>query len=230
MRQIFLDTETTGLSAAKGHRIIEIGAVEIIDRKLTGNDYQTYLNPERKIDPGSINIHGITNEFISDKPLFKEILKDLLSYISDSEIIMHNAPFDTSFLDNEFLLAGMQKKLDDLCSIQDSLVIAREMHPGKRNSLDALCTRYDVDNSSRDLHGALIDAKLLANVFLLMTGGQVGFFGDQQSSNDHQENNVTHFDYSKRSIIKVKTNKDDLESHKNYIKKLSKNIKKKLKW
>ena len=181
MRQIFLDTETTGLSAAKGHRIIEIGAVEIIDRKLTGNDYQTYLNPERKIDPGSINIHGITNEFISDKPLFKEILKDLLSYISDSEIIMHNAPFDTSFLDNEFSLAGMQKKLVDLCSIQDSLVIAREMHPGKRNSLDALCTRYDVDNSNRDLHGALIDAKLLANVYLLMTGGQVGFFGDQQS-------------------------------------------------
>ena len=230
MRQIFLDTETTGLSAAKGHRIIEIGAVELIDRKLTGNDYQTYLNPERKIDPGSINVHGITNEFISDKPLFKEILKDLLSYISDSEIIMHNAPFDTSFLDNEFLLAGMQKKLDDLCSIQDSLVIAREMHPGKRNSLDALCTRYDVDTSSRDLHGALIDAKLLANVYLLMTGGQVGFFGDQQSSNDHQENNVTHFDYSKRSIIKVKTNKDDLESHKNYIKKLSKIIKNKLKW
>ena len=184
MRQIFLDTETTGLSAAKGHRIIEIGAVEIIDRKLTGNDYQTYLNPERKIDPGSINVHGITNEFISDKPLFKEILKDLLSYISDSEIIMHNAPFDASFLDNEFLLAGMQKKLVDLCSIQDSLVIAREMHPGKRNSLDALCTRYDVDTSSREVHGALIDAKLLANVYLLMTGGQVGFFGDQQSSND----------------------------------------------
>jgi len=230
MRQIFLDTETTGLSAAKGHRIIEIGAVEIIDRRLTGNDYQTYLNPERKIDPGSINIHGITNEFISDKPLFKEILKDLLSYISDSEIIMHNAPFDTSFIDNEFLLAGMQKKLVDLCSIQDSLVIAREMHPGKRNSLDALCTRYDVDTSSREVHGALIDAKLLANVYLLMTGGQVGFFGDQQSSNDHQENDVTHFDYSKRSIIKVKASKNDLDNHKKYIKKLSKNTNKKLNW
>lgn len=230
MRQIFLDTETTGLSAAKGHRIIEIGAVEIIDRRLTGNDYQTYLNPERKIDPGSINVHGITNEFISDKPLFKEILKDLLSYISDSEIIMHNAPFDTSFIDNEFLLAGMQKKLVDLCSIQDSLVIAREMHPGKRNSLDALCTRYDVDTSSREVHGALIDAKLLANVYLLMTGGQVGFFGDQQSSNDHQENDVTHFDYSKRSIIKVKASKNDLDNHKKYIKKLSKNTNKKLNW
>ena len=222
MRQIFLDTETTGLSAAKGHRIIEIGAVEIIDRRLTGNDYQTYLNPERKIDPGSINVHGITNEFISDKPLFKEILKDLLSYISDSEIIMHNAPFDTSFLDNEFLLAGMQKKLVDLCNIQDSLIIAREMHPGKRNSLDALCARYEVDTSSRDLHGALIDAKLLANVYLLMTGGQVGFFGDQQSSNEHQEEGVTHFDYSKRSIIKVKASKNDLESHKKFIKKLLK--------
>ncbi len=222
MRQIFLDTETTGLSAAKGHRIIEIGAVEIIDRKLTGNDYQTYLNPERKIDPGSINVHGITNEFISDKPLFKEILKDLLSYISDSEIIMHNAPFDASFLDNEFLLAGMQKKLVDLCSIQDSLVIAREMHPGKRNSLDALCTRYDVDTSSREVHGALIDAKLLANVYLLMTGGQVGFFGDQQSSNDPHESDVTHFDYSKRNIIKVKASKNDLDNHKKYIKKLLK--------
>jgi len=226
MRQIFLDTETTGLSAAKGHRIIEIGAVEIIDRRLTGNDYQTYLNPERKIDPGSINIHGITNEFISDKPLFKEILKDLLSYISDSEIIMHNAPFDTSFLDNEFSLAGMQKKLVDLCSIQDSLVIAREMHPGKRNSLDALCTRYEVDTSSRDLHGALIDAKLLAHVYLLMTGGQVGFFSEKQAADDHQEDVLTDFDYSKRSIIKVKAKKDDLESHKNYIKRLSKNTKK----
>ena len=230
MRQIFLDTETTGLSAAKGHRIIEIGAVEIIDRKLTGNDYQTYLNPERKIDPGSINVHGITNEFISDKPLFKEILKDLLSYISDSEIIMHNAPFDASFLDNEFLLAGMQKKLVDLCSIQDSLVIAREMHPGKRNSLDALCTRYDVDTSSREVHGALIDAKLLANVYLLMTGGQVGFFGDQQSSNDHQENEVTYFDYSKRNVINVNASKNDLSNHKKYIKKLEKNTNKKHNW
>ena len=230
MRQIFLDTETTGLSAAKGHRIIEIGAVEIIDRKLTGNDYQTYLNPERKIDPGSINVHGITNEFISDKPLFKEILKDLLSYISDSEIIMHNAPFDASFLDNEFLLAGMQKKLVDLCSIQDSLVIAREMHPGKRNSLDALCTRYDVDTSSREVHGALIDAKLLANVYLLMTGGQVGFFGDQQSSNDHQENEVTYFDYSKRNLINVNASKNDLSNHKKYIKKLEKNTNKKHNW
>ena len=230
MRQIFLDTETTGLSAAKGHRIIEIGAVEIIDRKLTGNDYQTYLNPERKIDPGSINVHGITNEFISDKPLFKEILKDLLSYISDSEIIMHNAPFDASFLDNEFLLAGMQKKLVDLCSIQDSLVIAREMHPGKRNSLDALCTRYDVDTSSREVHGALIDAKLLANVYLLMTGGQVGFFGDQQSSNDHQENEVTYFDYSKRNVINVNASKNDLSNHKKYIKKLENNTNKKHNW
>ena len=230
MRQIFLDTETTGLSAAKGHRIIEIGAVEIIDRRLTGNDYQTYLNPERKIDPGSINVHGITNEFISDKPLFKEISKDLLSYISDSEIIMHNAPFDASFLDNEFLLAGMQKKLVDLCSIQDSLVIAREMHPGKRNSLDALCTRYDVDTSSREVHGALIDAKLLANVYLLMTGGQVGFFGDQQSSNDHQENEVTYFDYSKRNVINVNASKNDLSNHKKYIKKLENNTNKKHNW
>jgi len=230
MRQIFLDTETTGLSAQKGHRIIEIGAVEIIDRKLTGNDYQTYLNPERKIDPGSINVHGITNEFVSDKPLFKDIMDDLLHYISDSEIIMHNAPFDSSFLDNEFLIAGMKQQLGDLCSIQDSLVIAREMHPGKRNSLDALCTRYEVDTSSRDLHGALIDAKLLAHVYLLMTGGQVGFFSEKQAADDHQEDALTDFDYSKRTIIKLKINQDDLKHHKSYLDKLSKNSDKKVDW
>ena len=177
MRQIILDTETTGISVDSGHRVIEIGMVEIIDRRLTGNDFQAYLNPERKIDPATIPIHGLTDEFISDKPFFKDIASDFLSYIQNSEVIMHNAPFDSSFINNEFVLTGIEKRLEDICEITDSLTLARKKHPGQRNSLDALCSRYEVNTSSRELHGALIDAKLLANVYLLMTGGQVGFFG-----------------------------------------------------
>ena len=156
MRQIILDTETTGISVESGHRVIEIGMVEIIDRRLTGNDFQAYINPERKIDPATIPIHGLTDEFISDKPLFKDLASDFLSYIQDSEVIMHNAPFDSSFINNEFALTGMNKRLEDICEITDSLTLARKKHPGQRNSLDALCSRYEVNTSSRELHGALI--------------------------------------------------------------------------
>ncbi|HJM09237.1 MAG TPA: DNA polymerase III subunit epsilon, partial [Gammaproteobacteria bacterium] len=176
MRQVFLDTETTGLSAESGHRVIEIGVVEVIDRRLTGNDFQTYLNPERKIDPATFPVHGITDDFVSDKPKFSEVLTEFIDYIEGSEVIMHNAPFDSSFINKELELLGYKDRLEDLCEIKDSLTIAREKHPGQRNSLDALINRYEVDGTSRDLHGALIDAKLLARVYLLMTGGQVGFF------------------------------------------------------
>ena len=188
MRQIILDTETTGISVDSGHRVIEIGMVEIIDRRLTGNDFQAYLNPERKIDPATIPIHGLTDEFISDKPFFKDIASDFLSYIQNSEVIMHNAPFDSSFINNEFVLTGIEKRLEDICEITDSLTLARKKHPGQRNSLDALCSRYEVNTSSRELHGALIDAKLLANVYLLMTGGQVGFFG---ASNEKDQDSLS---------------------------------------
>jgi DNA polymerase-3 subunit epsilon len=229
MRQIILDTETTGLSVESGHRVIEIGMVEIIDRRLTGNDFQAYLNPERKIDPASIPIHGLTDEFIADKPLFKDIVTEFLSFIDDSEVIMHNAPFDSSFINNEFDLTGIDQRLEDICQITDSLTLARKKHPGQRNSLDALCSRYEVNTSSRELHGALIDAKLLANVYLLMTGGQVGFFG---ASNQKEQNKdiKSDFDFSNRKKIVVDLDESEIKAHQDYLKKLSKVSKKDLNW
>ena len=227
MRQIILDTETTGISVDSGHRVIEIGMVEIIDRRLTGNDFQAYLNPERKIDPATIPIHGLTDEFISDKPFFKDIASDFLSYIQNSEVIMHNAPFDSSFINNEFVLTGIEKRLEDICEITDSLTLARKKHPGQRNSLDALCSRYEVNTSSRELHGALIDAKLLANVYLLMTGGQVGFFG-ASNEKDEKSHTKSDFDFSKRKIITINPDESDIKAHKDYLKKLSKISKKDL--
>jgi len=217
MRQIILDTETTGLSVEAGHRIIEIGAVEIVDRRMTGNNYQTYLNPKRSIDPGSIAVHGITNDDVADKPEFKEVMQEFLSFIQDTELLIHNAPFDTAFINHEFSLAGYEKKIEDLCEIKDTLLIARKTHPGKRNSLDALCARYNVDTSNRELHGALIDAKLLGQVYLLMTGGQVGFFGDEQNLNEQKTNHSLDIDYSERKIMTVELTNEDLEEHQQYL-------------
>ena len=229
MRQIILDTETTGISVESGHRVIEIGMVEIIDRRLTGNDFQAYLNPQRKIDPATIPIHGLTDEFIADKPLFKDIASEFLSFIDGSEVIMHNAPFDSSFINNEFSKTNIDKRLEDICEITDSLTLARKKHPGQRNSLDALCSRYEVNASSRELHGALIDAKLLANVYLLMTGGQVGFLNtsDQQERNN---NTKSDFDFGKRKKIVVNPDESEIKAHQDYLKKLSKVSKKDLNW
>lgn len=172
MRRIVLDTETTGLSPEQGHRIVEIGAVEILNRSVTGRTFHTYLNPDREVDPGALEVHGLSNEFLADKPRFESVAEDFLAYIADSELIIHNAPFDVGFLNAE--LARLEKgKLTDYCSgVQDTLKQAREMHPGQRNNLDALCKRYEVDNSNRAYHGALLDAQLLAEVFLAMTRGQ----------------------------------------------------------
>ena len=230
MRQLILDTETTGISPESGHRVIEIGVVEIIDRRVTGNDYQTYLNPERKIDPASIPIHGITDDFVSDKPKFSEVISEFIDYIEGSEVIMHNAPFDSSFINKELELLGYKDRLEDLCQITDSLTIAREKHPGQRNSLDALINRYEVDGSSRDLHGALIDAKLLARVYLLMTGGQVGFFSNDDKDDKGIHSSTERFDYSDRKVIHVISSNDQKEAHKTYLEKLSKASNKKLKW
>ena len=233
MRQIFLDTETTGFDRTDKsfevgrHRVIEIGMVEIIDRRLTGNDKQIYLNPERKIDPASIPIHGLTDEFISDKPLFKNVASDFLSFIQNSEVIMHNAPFDSSFINNEFDKAGIEKRLEEICEITDTLTLARKKHPGQRNSLNALCSRYEVNTSSRELHGALIDAKLLANVYLLMTGGQVGFFNTNQQETNNKKRD---FDFSKRKKIVVNPDESEVKAHQDYLKRLSKASKKDLNW
>lgn len=172
MRQIVLDTETTGLEPAQGHRIIEIGCVELIERRLTGNNFHAYLQPDRQIDAAAIEVHGITNEFLADKARFADIAADLLAYLGGAELVIHNAPFDVGFLDAELArLDGYGATLDH-CAVLDTLVMARKKHPGQRNSLDALCGRYDVDNSRRDKHGALLDAEILADVYLAMTGGQ----------------------------------------------------------
>jgi len=173
VRQVVLDTETTGLEVSEGHRIIEVGCVELINRRLTPNRFHYYLNPERDIDAGAVEVHGLTSEFLSDKPRFAEIAADLQTYLQDAELIIHNAPFDIGFLDAE--LARVDKKWPGLvkrCRVTDTLLMARKLHPGQKNNLDALCRRYAVDNSQRDLHGALLDAEILAEVYLAMTGGQ----------------------------------------------------------
>ena len=176
MRQIVLDTETTGLEVSQGHRIIEIGCVELLNRKLTGNHYHQYVNPRREIDQGAIEVHGITNEFLADKPGFSQVARDFLSFIEGAELIIHNAPFDVGFLNSELqLLEQGHAGIESLCRVVDTLVMARTRHPGQRNNLDALCQRYGVDNSQRDLHGALLDAEILADVYLAMTGGQTAF-------------------------------------------------------
>ena len=159
MRQIVLDTETTGLEVSQGHRIIEIGCVELVGRKLTGNHYHQYINPQREIDQGAIEVHGITNDFLADKPLFARVAADFIEFVSGAELIIHNAPFDLGFLNNELQrLESGHAGLEDACAVIDTLVMARAKHPGQRNNLDALCQRYGVDNSQRDLHGALLDA------------------------------------------------------------------------
>jgi len=173
MRQIVLDTETTGLDPKDAHRIIEIGCVELVDRRLTGNDYHQYLQPDRLIDEGAMKVHGITNEYLADKPRMADVAKDFLDYVRDAELIIHNAPFDVGFINHEFRLLGAGwKKIESHCEIVDSLEMARRLRPGQRNSLDALCKSYGVDNSNRELHGALLDARILAEVYLAMTGGQ----------------------------------------------------------
>ncbi len=173
MRQIILDTETTGLEPKLGHRIIEIGCVEVIDRRLTGRHYHQYLQPDREIDDGAIEVHGITNEFLVDKPRFSDIAEDFIEFIKGAELVIHNAPFDVGFINHEFrLLSRTHDLVGEFCGVLDTLAMARQLHPGQRNSLDALCKRYDVDNAQRTLHGALLDAEILADVYLMMTGGQ----------------------------------------------------------
>ncbi len=173
MRQIVLDTETTGLEPAQGHRIIEIGCVEILDRKRTGSRFHTYLNPEREVDAEAVAIHGLSNSFLADKPLFAEIAADFLRYIEGAELIIHNAPFDVGFLNHELRRwQGETASLTGHCTVLDTLQMAKRKHPGQRNNLDALCKRYAVNNSHRDLHGALLDAEILAELYLVMTGGQ----------------------------------------------------------
>jgi DNA polymerase-3 subunit epsilon len=215
MRQIVLDTETTGLEPAQGHRIIEIGCVEMINRRLTGNHYHQYIQPDREIDDGAIEVHGISNEFLADKPRFQDIVEDFLRYVKDAELIIHNAPFDIGFINSE--LQRYEKNhptIENLCGIIDTLALARELHPGQKNNLDALCKRYDVDNSHRELHGALLDAEILADVYLRMTGGQEALFVESQQQAaevSHQEINRISSDRAALNIVYA--NQAEIEAH-----------------
>ena len=186
MRQIVLDTETTGIDPKEGHRIIEIGCVEVINRRLTGNHFHVYINPKREIEQEAIEVHGITNEFLADKPVFADVAGEFIEFIRGGQLVIHNAPFDVGFMDHEFAMHGptASVKTKEICGVLDTLVLARDMHPGQKNNLDALCKRYGIDNSHRELHGALLDAEILADVYLMMTGGQT----DLNLSGNNQAN------------------------------------------
>lgn len=226
MRQIILDTETTGLDPAQGHRIIEVAAVEMINRRFTGNYLHHYINPEREIDAGAQKVHGITSQFLQDKPTFQEVAEELLAYIHHSELIIHNAPFDIGFLEHEFQLQNkLYKKsfprISDCCTVIDTLIMARQKHRGQKNNLDALCKRYQVDNSRRDWHGALIDAELLGGVYLAMTGGQMALFGmdqEEHKNTDHISKNQTSIRQRLQKAFKIlHATQDELTAHKNYM-------------
>ena len=178
MRQIILDTETTGLEPSQGHRIIELAGVEVLSRRMTGNHFHRYLNPGRKSDEAAKQVHGIEDDFLLDKPKFGDVAKEFIDYVSGAELIIHNAPFDLAFLNNELSLAGFKRVQDYVVSVTDTLIVAKELHPGKRNNLNALCDRYQIDNSKRTLHGALLDAELLGEVYLAMTRGQESLIMD----------------------------------------------------
>ena len=220
MRQVFLDTETTGLEPELGHRIIEIGGVEMMNRRLTGRRLHHYLQPDREIDDGALEVHGITREFLQDKPRFADVHAEILEFISGAEIIIHNAPFDVAFLDCELSRLGDPAlRIESVCRVLDSLALARQLHPGQRNGLDALCRRYRIDNSARQLHGALLDAEILADVYMAMTGGQamleLGGPGD-----DAAAEGVSHGASGVRrdgSIPVVRASPHELQTHKRQL-------------
>lgn len=224
MRQIVLDTETTGISVAAGHRIIEIGAVEIVNRRMTDKAFHRYINPEREIDAGATAVHGKRLEDLLDEPKFADVADEFLEFVAGGELVIHNADFDVGFLDAELVLAGCaEPRLAAHCRILDTLTMAREMHPGLRNSLDALCRRYDVDNSGRDLHGALLDASLLAQVYLAMTGGQasLGLTSAAADSPQGQANSDSADTYADIDVIRVAVTAEDQAAHERMLAKMA---------
>ena len=218
MRQIVLDTETTGLETSQDHRIIEIGCVEMVNRKLTGRHYHQYINPERKVDEGAMEVHGITDEYLQDKPLFSAISSEFLDFLDGAELIIHNAPFDLGFINHELKKLGKKTPLlESSCRVIDTLGLARQKHPGQKNSLDALCKRYGVDNSQRDLHGALLDSEILADVYLLLTGGQVNLNINQQGDSESGEINtastIRRLPKDRKPIRVIRANDSEIAAH-----------------
>ena len=225
-RQIVLDTETTGLRVEDGHRLIEIGCIELINRKLTQRTFHYYLNPQREVEAGAMAVHGITNEFLTDKPLFHTLAAEFMEFISGAELIIHNAAFDLSFLNHELALTRQGfKPLTDYCNVIDTLLMARKLHVGQRNSLDALCKRYSVDNTKRDLHGALLDANLLAQVYLAMTGGQGSFFDEVAESPSASIDNGESANVStkqKHQLVVISATDEENVAHNEYLETMKK--------
>lgn len=228
MRQIVLDTETTGLNPRSGDRIIEIGCVEMIDRRLTGNNFHHYINPERDSEEGALAVHGLTTEFLSDKPKFADIVNEFRDYVQGAEIVIHNAPFDVGFLDAEFQRVSVPKFEDHVASVIDTLRQAKEMYPGKRNSLDALCDRYGISNAHRTLHGALLDAELLAEVYLAMTRGQNSLSMDLGASSDEDGDAVEIVAIA--DILLMTASEEELAEHESLLQGLEKQIKRTALW
>lgn len=218
-RQVVLDTETTGLEPSQGHRIIEIGCVEIVNRRVTSNYWHHYIQPDREIDNGAYEVHGISNDFLRDKPRFNEIVDSFLQYIEGAELIIHNAPFDLGFLNHELtLLEDSRPNIEQVCSVLDTLVMARQKHPGQKNNLDALCKRYQIDNSSRTLHGALLDSEILAEVYLIMTGGQTALLLDPEESALHETSGESLISSAQVECLPVwKVDEKDQLQHRKYV-------------
>lgn len=233
LRQVVLDTETTGMNFNGaphiGHNIIEIGAVEVINRRLTGRTFHVYIKPPREVDAEAIQVHGITNEMLADKPVFAEIADEFISFIQGAELIIHNAPFDVGFIDHEFsFLSNTPVKVSEMCTVTDSLQLARKMYPGKRNNLDALCDRLGIDNSKRVLHGALLDAEILADVFLMMTGGQIALLADEEHEkvvDTTTEQSYQPLVVDTSNLILLTPNEEELNAHLEYLELLNKKSK-----
>jgi DNA polymerase III subunit epsilon len=223
MRQIVLDTETTGLEVEQHHRVIEIGCVELLNRRLTGRSFHRYLNPERDIDEGAQQVHGLSREQLATEPKFAQIHAELLEFVRDAELIIHNAPFDIAFLNAEFRLLeknanGVHAKVSDFCRVLDTLALARQLHPGQRNSLDALCKRYSVDNSHREYHGALLDARILAEVYLAMTGGQAKFTLSAESDTARSRaRQAAPTRFAGVPVVVVKASDEELAAHEHVL-------------
>jgi len=218
-RQIVLDTETTGLDPKTGHRVIEVGCVELRERRLTGNNLHLYLQPDRDIDHQAMEVHGISNEFLADKPRFAEVAVELKAYLSGAELLIHNAPFDVGFLESEFCIIGDEFPLTNICTVTDTLAMARKMYPGQRNSLDALCKRLGINNGHRTLHGALLDSEILADVYLIMTGGQTALVLDSEKAASEGDPEVV-VSLQTENLIVVHADESELAAHEAWLAKL----------
>jgi len=218
VRQIVLDTETTGIDPDAGHNIIEIGCVEMVKRRLTGNTWHEYIKPDRAVDAEAIEVHGITNEFLQDKPRFVELASAFLEFVRGAELIIHNAAFDIGFLNTELARNGFTERVDEICTVTDTLLLARKKHPGQRNSLDALCRRYGIDNSHRELHGALLDSEILADVYLVLTGGQTSLqLGQGESEDGEGEEPIRRLDTSNLELPIIRASHEECARHEAFL-------------